>query len=111
MDGLRVDVTANGSGAVVKLDGEMDMLSAPKFVQALDALFASNTYQITVDCEDLSFMDSSGIGALIAAHKRITEESGSITLTHPCDQVLKVLAIIKIDELLGLGAAPVSPIE
>ena len=81
---------------VVALHGELDIVSADGLADALVKLAGST---LVVDLSGLSFMDSSGIAALVVARNRIlANEQGQLVLTRPGAIVRKAL------EIVGLGA-------
>jgi anti-sigma B factor antagonist len=50
-------------------------------------------HEIVVDLTQLEFLDSTGLGALIGAHKRAAEHSGSVRLVAHEGQILRLLRI------------------
>lgn len=58
--------------------GELDMAHAPEVSEALGGV----DDDIVVDCSELSFLDSAGIGALIAQQARVQGGGHRITLVH-----------------------------
>jgi anti-sigma B factor antagonist len=80
---------------VVAMHGELDVASADGLAEALVAIAGST---LVVDLADLSFMDSSGIGALVVARNRIRAKGlGELVVTRPTAIVQKAL------EIVGLG--------
>jgi anti-sigma B factor antagonist len=58
----------------------------------LDAAEGKN-HEIIVDLSQLEFLDSTGLGALIGAHRRATENDGSVRLVAHEGQILRLLRI------------------
>jgi anti-sigma B factor antagonist len=84
---------------IVALHGELDLASAEGLAGALVDLAGST---LVVDLADLSFMDSSGIGALVTARKRIRAQGlGDLVVTRPTAIVQKALEIVGLDELIA----------
>jgi anti-sigma B factor antagonist len=80
---------------VVSLHGELDLASADGLSNSLVELAGST---LVVDLSDLTFMDSSGIGALVRARSRIkTKELGDLVLTRPSAIVRRTLEIVGLD--------------
>jgi anti-sigma B factor antagonist len=52
---------------VVHLEGELDLAGVPELQEALHSAQHGNVSQIVVDLRGLTFLDSSGLGVLIAA--------------------------------------------
>jgi anti-sigma B factor antagonist len=81
---------------VVALHGELDIASADDLAHSLVELAGST---VVVDLSDLTFMDSSGIGALVRARNRIKANGqGDLVLTRPGAIVGRAL------EIVGLSA-------
>lgn len=87
---------SNGRAAVV-VRGEVDMATAPQLRDALVALVDGGASRIALDCRGLDFLDSSGIGVLIAVRKRLGDD-GSLTLEAPPAHVRKVLELTGVSE-------------
>ena len=85
-----------GWGLVDRRDrGEIDLATAPEFEAAL-AKCEGDT--ITVDCAALTYMDSSGIAALIEPVKA----GQSVRLVNVPANVERVLTILRVAETFGL---------
>jgi anti-sigma B factor antagonist len=72
--------------------GEIDMATAPQLRGLLDELADAGVTSIVLDCRALDFLDSSGIGVLVAARKRLGDE-GELVVDSPPAHVRKVLEI------------------
>ena len=98
MTDLELESTVTGdAAAVVVVRGEVDMATAPQLREELSGLVDSGVTQLVLDCRDLQFLDSSGIGVLIAVHK-LLDGSGSLTLAAPPPHVRKVLDLTGVSE-------------
>jgi anti-sigma B factor antagonist len=89
-ESLGVAVVEIGDAHIVRLSGELDVGSADDLTERLAEIGGSN---VVVDLADLSFMDSSGIGALIRAKNRMAADGNSLVLSRPQPNVLRVLEI------------------
>jgi anti-anti-sigma factor len=81
----QLDVTLNvGDGfAVVALAGELDLATVdePRRV-LLQAIGDHKPDLVVIDCADLRFLDSSGLGAFVAAHKRLAAVGSQLALAN-----------------------------
>ena len=84
------------AGALITVRGEIDMATVPQLRDLLYQLIDAGSRRIVLDCRELAFLDSSGIGVLVAARNRLSE--GEIVLDSPQAHVRKVL------EITGVGA-------
>ena len=67
---MEIDTSeVDGRIAVVRLDGRLNMVAAPRLKAAIEGVVEAGGTHVVVDLTAVSFMDSSGLGALIAAIK------------------------------------------
>jgi len=74
---------------VVSPTGEVDVLTAPQLGRRLLSLFDEGKTRVVVDLSAVTFMDSTGIGVLIDALRRLTSRSGSLVLVCPTERILR----------------------
>ncbi len=94
-DTLSIEVSAarDGRTALFALSGSLDIATSPTLRAALMDAADRNEHEIVVDLTHLEFLDSTGLGALIGAHKRAAEHSGSVRLVAQEGQILRLLRI------------------
>lgn len=85
---FEVSIVDIGDVHVVRFSGVLDIASAADLPELLVQIAGST---VVVDLTDLSFMDSSGLSALIVARKRIAVDGDSLVLSRPQPGVLQVL--------------------
>lgn len=88
---------ANGVSELA-VSGRLNMVTAPRVREAIQTAVDSNHARIAVDLSGVVFLDSSGLGALIAGLKTAREAGGDVRLISPTEQVELVL------ELTNMGA-------
>jgi anti-sigma B factor antagonist len=86
--------------AVVRADGRLNMVSAPQLRETVAAAIASGRPRIVVDLGATTFMDSSGLGALIGCLKTARQAEGDLRIAAPNDQVSMVLKLSNVDRIL-----------
>jgi anti-sigma B factor antagonist len=89
---LDLESQVNGGVATVVVRGEIDVASAPRLREVLHELVQADTKRIVLDCRGLEFLDSSGIGLLVATRKRLGD-GGELVLDSPPAHVRKVLEL------------------
>ncbi len=94
-DSLSIDVTAARDGHIqlFALGGSLDIATSPTLRAALMEAADRDKHEIVVDLTHLEFLDSTGLGALIGAHKRAAEHGGSVRLVAQEGQILRLLRI------------------
>lgn len=96
--GLSVNTTINDKNATVTVEGEVDVSCASDLTDALEAVLADAPTSVDVDLAQVPYIDSTGIGVLVAAAHRAAEAGSELTVSHPQPNVLRVLT------LLGVGS-------
>jgi anti-sigma B factor antagonist len=94
---LELESRESDGGASVVVRGEIDMATAPQLRDTLLGLVDRGVTRISLDCRGLDFLDSSGIGVLIAVRKRLGDD-GTLTLEGPQAHVRKVLELTGVSE-------------
>ncbi|MCF0168575.1 MAG: STAS domain-containing protein [Bacteroidales bacterium] len=77
---METTVSINGTNAVVTLSGRLDTPSAPQVENELKSLTGGEITSAVIDCENLSYISSSGLRILISLHKHFTKTGGSLTV-------------------------------
>ena len=93
---------------IVSVGGEVDAHTAPEVKEAVHGAIGPNV-RLVVDLTDVAFLDSTGLGVLVTALKRVREVDGSLDLVVASPRVLKVFALTGLDVVIpiheALGAA------
>jgi anti-sigma B factor antagonist len=94
-----VETTAQGVG-VVQPKGRLNMSSARRLKEVLDGLVAGGTNRIVVDMAETTFLDSSGLGALIGGLKAARQAGGDLRIARPTEAVRTVFTLTNLDKVL-----------
>jgi anti-sigma B factor antagonist len=87
-----------GDACVVAVSGELDAHTAPELTAAAAAgLDEPQTQHLVVDLADVTFIDSTGIAALVRLRKRTRDAGKAMRLRNPGPRVVKVLQITALD--------------
>ena len=90
---LKIALEEKDDTMVLRLDGEVDVYTAPKLKSRLIDLVDQGKFKIVVDLEKVAFMDSSGLGVLVGGLKRVRSHDGSISLICSQENILKIFRI------------------
>lgn len=88
----------------VKLNGEIDIYNAPELKERLLELIEKRQGSIIIDCEDLKYIDSTGLGALISVLKRVKEYDGNIEIVNLKPYINKIFTITGLDKVFIIEA-------
>lgn len=91
-----------GNRLVLEVEGEVDMFTAPKLRERLVQAVDEGHYDLVVDLEKVSFMDSTGLGTLVGGLKRVKEHEGTLALVCSNRPVLRVLTITGLNNVFPI---------
>jgi anti-sigma B factor antagonist len=94
--------TRNDETVTVGLHGEVDVLNVDQVRRALTEALATRPRQIVVDLAELSFIDSTGLGALIFGFQRSRDAGIAFGLRAPSDGVRQILMLSGLLEVVEL---------
>jgi anti-anti-sigma factor len=98
-----IEVTRrDGDVHVASLRGELDFSEAPLLARALDELREAAPLGMVLDLSELTFIDSSGINALVMAARAVAAEGNALVLAEPTPGVQRVFAIVNLSELVRI---------
>ncbi len=84
-----VDEAVDDHTQLVMPSGEIDALTAPQLGRRLIALADEGKTDVVVDLSRVTFMDSTGIGVLLNAVRRLGARRGRLVLVCPTERVLR----------------------
>ena len=99
---LGLDVRTVGTHSVVDVKGEIDVYTAPKLREKLIELVSEGSYDVVVNLEGVDFLDSTGLGVLVGALKRVKAHDGSLALVCTQDKILKIFKITGLTKVFPI---------
>ena len=95
-----VSIEQDDARVEVRVSGEIDLAAAPYLRQLLDAVIDAGTGDVDVDLSSVTFLDSSGLAALLAARQRLLETPRRFRVLHPSRPAYRVLELSGLLEVL-----------
>jgi anti-sigma B factor antagonist len=99
---LGLEVTERGSWAVLAVAGEVDVATVPRLREQLHSLVAQGRHHIVVDLEGVDFLDSTGLGVLVGALKRVRTNGGELALVCTQSRIRKVFEVTGLTKVFSL---------
>ncbi len=88
--------------AVLEVGGEVDVYTAPRLREQVTELIDGGARNVVVDLSRVDFLDSTGLGVLVGAHKRLRLVGGTFALVCAKESLLKVFRITALDQIIPL---------
>jgi anti-sigma B factor antagonist len=86
---------------IVSVAGEIDLFTAPEFKQRVSAPIDEGRTHV-VDLTETTFIDSSSLGVLIGAHRRLRRLDGSLVIVCSNDAIVKTFRITGLDSVFTI---------
>jgi anti-sigma B factor antagonist len=87
---------------VVAVTGEIDLFTAPEFKQRVSAPIDAGRQNVVVDLSATTFIDSSSLGVLIGAHRRLKLRGGTLVVVCDNEAIVKTFRITGLDGVFTL---------
>jgi anti-sigma B factor antagonist len=102
---LQIASRRDGVDGVVVLAGELDLAGGDAVENAVTGLLAEGATRIWVQAGELRFMDSSGLGGLLAAREKAVEQDAEFRFGPMSEIVARVIDLAGVHDLLGAEAS------
>jgi anti-anti-sigma factor len=96
-----VPIGAPEGRIVLQLVGELDLSTVSIFVDAMDDVLDGEPVDVDLDLTELTFLDSSGIGAYVTAYRRAQAKGSRLSLGPRSGIVDRVLQLSGVEDALA----------
>jgi anti-sigma B factor antagonist len=103
-DGVVWDLTVvrDGGTAALTASGDLDLDTAPRLLAEVQRQLAEDIDALVIDLASLAFVDSSGLGVLVACWRRSEAAGVAFQLVNPTEDVSMTLEITGLDQILPI---------
>ena len=91
---------------VVHLTGILDVRTVGDVRQTLNNLIDTSVGDVIVDLETVDAVDATGLGLLVATHRRTQLLGRQLVLWHPMPSVVRILAVTRLHRILHVERSP-----
>src|SRR5712692_9804590 len=99
---MDIDVTQSSEVTVVAPKGDLDMAAADQVKRTLAELIGKGQSRLVMDLGGVGYIDSSGMGVLVAAMKQARAAGGDVRLCGLQEEVLSVLVITHLTKVIAV---------
>ena len=100
MKDFHIDHQSRDNVQFIRLSGSLDMYSFPRLETQLNTIFQQGRYAVLLDCQDLDYIGSAGLGALIGFAKLAREQGGDLKLLNVPERIFKVIELLGFTKVL-----------
>jgi len=99
---LKVLKNLVGDDTQIVLSGEIDIYTSQSFKNDLNEAIKSCKGDLFIDCKELTYIDSTGLGILVGALKEIRKDNNNIHICNLKDNIKKLFIITGLDKLFKI---------
>jgi anti-sigma B factor antagonist len=99
---FQLSADESADGAVLRIQGEVDVYTSPALRDELYRIIDGGAKRVTLDLGGMDFIDSSGLGVLVGALKRVRERDGDVELRSLQPSTRKVLEITGLTQVFTI---------
>lgn len=99
---LKITVANSSTRRTVRLEGSCDLATAPALRQTLQGMVPPDVEAVVLDVRELEFIDSTGLGVVLGAMRRLREGGGTLSIAGATGPVKRVLEITDLDKVIPL---------
>lgn len=96
---------------IIRISGEIDIYSSTELKQEVTVCLARGVRILMLDLTDVEYVDSTGLGLMIGALKRLRETQGKLILINPSVRLLRVFEITGLDRVFDICASEREAVE
>lgn len=90
---------------ICRVDGEIDIASAPELKKIFDKLISQKTPKILIELSKVTYVDSSGLATLVGILKNMRSYGGKMRLAGLSPKIKSLFEITKLDKLFEIMAS------
>jgi anti-sigma B factor antagonist len=87
---------------LIAVHGELDLFTTPELRTRINEMIDEGTRELIVDLSETAFVDSTGLGVLLAAMKRLRSCDGELVILDSSSNVLKTFEVAGVDQILTI---------
>jgi anti-anti-sigma factor len=100
MPNFEIETETQGTSALVTIRGDLDLQVVDQLTEELTSIESDTPERLVIDLSRLTFMDSSGMGAVAAAQLRALKAGRTFAIVRPPAGVRQAFERTKLDEVI-----------
>lgn len=97
---MEIEIKKKTDIVVITVHEDIALYNAPMLKKEGFDQFEAGANELIIDLFDVSYIDSTGLGTLVAIHKKFSENHGLMVVTNISGTLRKVFEVTKLEEIL-----------
>lgn len=100
--GLQIELEEIEHRVILRLDGRLDVASAPMLERKINNLIEEDHYYLLLDFSRIDYLSSAGMRVLLSAAKKLMSKKGNLILFSISEDVNEVIKMAGFDKILRI---------
>ncbi len=98
-------IDANDTILTLLLSGDLDANGSKEALPHIDQVISEDCHpEIEIDLKHVSFIDSSGVGAIVYLYKRLIERERNMRIENVKGQPLEIITLLRINQAISVNS-------
>lgn len=99
---MKIEQTTENGSLIIAINGDLDASSAIELDEVFEKSFKNRQYNITVDCNQLNYISSAGVGVFISHLDSFAQNKGELILCNLKEHVYSVFEMLNLHKLIQI---------
>lgn len=108
---MNIDIEQHGDIRILHCGGSLDADTVAAFKKVAYDMVTAGTTRFIIDCTNLSFIDSMGLGVLISLLRRVRSRDGDVKVAALSDEVKTIFEITRLHRLFEVCQDPAAAVR
>jgi anti-sigma B factor antagonist len=99
---MKIDEEKKEDIIIASISGEINIDTSPELRKTFDQHTGQGIKKVIINCQNLTYIDSSGLATLIELLQRLKKENGELKICNLTDKVKSVFEVTKLDKLFDI---------
>lgn len=91
-----------GEIAMVRVSGVVDSETVERFDEALEEVFGEGCYNVVLDIEGLTYINTAGLSIIADAFKRCSQNRGSLKILRAAESIRELLDVVRFTKIIDI---------
>lgn len=103
MTSFKIDVRESQNVNILDLQGYLDAHTTPELEKAFQTLIEKKQFNILVNCRDLTYISSAGVGVFMAYIEDVREHNGDIKFSNMTSKVYNIFDLLEFPRIYDIA--------
>lgn len=100
---METKTRTSGEYTILEIDGDVDLYNVGELKKTIfNMVDEEDITKLVLDMQGINYMDSSGVGALVAGHKKLKGVDGTFVLLNIKEDILNILRLATLDQFFTI---------